>query len=94
MSDIQLSAQLVQDIEAAVLRQQADADKGVVLQYLAAAMGYLLGQQRGLSDEEKAGYMDELCAFARHVLEDVQQRARQQSQAATKAFGYWVPPGR
>jgi len=67
----------------------------VVLQYLAAATGYLLAQQRGLSDEDKAGYLDELAAFSRHVLEDVQQRARQQSQTtAAKAFGYWEPPKR
>jgi hypothetical protein len=57
------------------------------------SIGYLLAQQRGLSDEDKAGYLDELAAFSRHVLEDVQQRARQQSQAmAAKAFGYWEPP--
>ncbi len=95
MSDIQLSPQLLQDIQQAVLKQHADADPGVVLQYLAAATGYLLAQQRGLSDEDKAGYLDELAAFSRHVLEDVQQRARQQSQAvAAKAFGFWEPPKR
>ena len=95
MSDIQLSSQLLQDLQQAVLKQQPDADPGVVLQYLAAATGYLLAQQRGLSDEDKAGYLDELAAFSRHVLEDVQQRARQQSQTtAAKAFGYWEPPKR
>lgn len=96
MSDIQLSTQLLQDLQQAVLRQQPDADPGVVLQYLAAATGYLLAQQRGLSDEDKAGYLDELAAFSRHVLEDVQQRARQQQHQtmAAQAFGYWEPPKR
>ncbi len=53
-------------------------------------------QQRGLSDEDKAGYLDELAAFSRHVLEDVQQRARQQQRQtmAAQAFGYWEPPKR
>ena len=60
MADIQLSSQLFQDIQQAVQRQHADADPGVVMQYLAAVMGYMLGSQRGMSMDERAAFMDEL----------------------------------
>ena len=45
MADIQLSSQLFQDIQQAVERQEPGADQGVVMQYLAAVMGYLLNKK-------------------------------------------------
>ena len=90
MSEIELSGQLLQDVQQAVLRHRPDADPGVIMQHLAAVVGYLLAQQRGLSDEDRRGYLDELCAFARHVVDDALERQRRQ--LAVKAFGYWTPP--
>lgn len=90
MSEIQLSGQLLQDVQQVVLRHRPDADPGVVMQHLAAVVGYLLAQQRGLSEADKRGYLDELCAFARHVMDDAVER--QLRQQAVKAFGYWTPP--
>ena len=90
MSEIQLSGQLLQDVQQAVLRHRPDADPGEIMQHLAAVLGYLLAQQRGLSDEDRRGYLDELCAFARHVVDDALERQRRQ--LAVKAFGYWTPP--
>ena len=49
MADIQLSSELFQDIQQAVLRQDPEADQGIVMQYLAAVMGYMLGSQRDMS---------------------------------------------
>lgn len=94
MADIQLSSELFQDIEQAVLKQQPDADQGVVMQYLAAIMGYMLGSQRGMQANDRNAFMDELCAFARHVFEDVGSQHQQQQSAvpAGQAFGYWEPP--
>lgn len=95
MADIQLSSQLFQDIQQAVQRQHPDADQGVVMQYLAAVMGYMLGSQRGMPDTERDEFMDELCGFARHVCQDLAQQQQQQQQAGPasgQAFGYWVPP--
>jgi hypothetical protein len=92
MADIQLSAQLFQDIQQAVHRQQPEADQGTVMQYLAAVMGYLLGSQQQMGEQQRGEYMDELCAFARHVADDVVARQRQQQQAQPQsAFGYWEP---
>lgn len=93
MADIQLSAQLFDDIQQAVERQQPGADHGVTLQYLAAVTGYFLGNQTHLSGEQRAAFLDELCAFARHVADDVGERRREREGAAQQsAVGYWEPP--
>jgi hypothetical protein len=93
VADIQLSSQLFQDIQQAVQRQQPEADQGVVMQYLAAVMGYMLGSQRGMPASERDAFMDELCGFARHVYQDLSQQQQQQaSPGGGQAFGYWEPP--
>lgn len=92
MADIQLSSQLFQDIQQAVTRQHPGADQGTVMQYLAAVMGYMLGNQRQMSAEDKNAFMDELCDFARHVVEDLARNQAQQQAAQAQAFGYWKPP--
>jgi benzoyl-CoA reductase/2-hydroxyglutaryl-CoA dehydratase subunit BcrC/BadD/HgdB len=95
VADIQLSSQLFQDIQTAVQRQAPDADQGVVMQYLAAVMGYMLGSQRGMAAADRDEFMNELCGFARHVYQDVANQQQQQQQAAApsgEAFGFWEPP--
>lgn len=93
MADIQLSSQLFQDIQQAVLRQEPQADAGVTMQYLAAVMGYMLGTQRDMPASEREAYLDELCGFARHVYDDLAQQQQQQAQQPSgQAFGYWIPP--
>lgn len=95
MADIQLSSQLFQDIQAAVQRQAPDADQGVVMQYLAAVMGYMLGSQRSMPEADREGFLDELCGFARHVFQDVvQQQQQAPGPPSGPAFGYWEPPKR
>jgi len=96
MADIQLSSQLFQDIQQAVQRQDPQADQNVVMQYLAAVMGYMMGSQRDMSDADRDALMEELCGFARHVYGDLVRQQQQQQQQAQRpsgqAFGYWVPP--
>ncbi len=96
MADIQLSAQLFQDIQDAVEKQEPGADQSVAMQYLAAVMGYMLGSQRAMSEADRDAFMDELCGFARHVVSDVVQQQQQQQQQpqppSGQAFGYWEPP--
>lgn len=95
MADIQLSSQLFTDIQNAVKRQVPDADAGLVMQHLAAVLGYMLGSQRTMPEADREGFMDELCGFARHVYVDVVQQQQQQQQQpappAGDAFGYWEP---
>jgi hypothetical protein len=91
MADIQLSSQLFQDIEQAVRKQSPDADHAVVMQYLAAVIGYMLGSQRGVAATEREAFLDELFAFARHVHDDLGQRETAAAAPAGQAFGYWDP---
>ena len=94
MADIQLSPQLFQDIEAAVKRQSPDADPGITMQYLAAVIGYMLANQRGMAEADRKAYLEDLCGFANHVHEDVQQRQQPSAPVAPsgEAFGIWEPP--
>lgn len=94
VADIQLSSELFQDIQAAVEKQAPGADQAVVMQYLAAVMGYMLGSQRGMSEADRDNFMDELCGFARHVVSDLTQQQQQQQQTSAQAFGYWEPPAK
>ncbi len=92
MADIQLSPQLFEDIQDAVQKQHPDADQVVVMQYLGAVMGYLLGSQKNMLPENRDALMDELCAFTRHVYDDVSQSQQQMQQPpAGEAFGIWEP---
>lgn len=92
MADIELSSQLFHDIQTAVQRQHPGANPTVVLQYLAAVMGYMLGSQRGIPAGERDELMDELCGFARHVYQDLAQHSEPPShQPGAQAFGYWRP---
>ncbi len=93
MADIQLSSQLFQDIQQAVERQQSAADPVTVMQYLAAVTGYLLGSQQQLSEQQREEFADELCAFTRHVADDVAGRQAGQDHAPPQqeAFGHWEP---
>lgn len=92
MADIQLSSQLFQDIQQAVNAAHPGADTGIVLQYLAAVSGYMLGSERNMSDDEKKAFFTELCGFAEHVFSDLQGRQQQQRQVDPgQAFGYWQP---
>ena len=94
MADIQLSSQLFEDIQQAVQRQHPQADPGLVMQYLAAVMGYMLASQRGMSAADSDEFLEELFGFARHVYKDMAQRRPQQQEAPQtgQAFGYWEPP--
>ena len=96
MADIQLSPQLFEDIQDAVQKQHPDADQVVVMQYMAAVMGYLLGSQNNMPPDNRDALMDELCAFTRHVYEDVARSQQQQAERppAGDAFVIWEPPAK
>jgi len=96
MSELQLSAKLVGDLQQIVQAHDASAqDPGVSAQYLCAVVGFLLGQQdmaRGQKDE----VLEQLGAFMKHVADDVDRQRQQQpptppSPPAQDAFGIWKP---
>lgn len=95
MSELQLSAKLVGDIQS--LLQEHDpssADPGVTSQYLCAVVGFLLGQQEMAADQ-KSEVLEQLAAFMKHVANDVdsqkQQAAVPPSPPKQEAFGIWKP---
>jgi len=95
MSELQLSAKLVADIQALLQdHDSAAADPGVTSQYLCAIVGFLLGQQ-DMPEAQKDEVMDQLGAFIKHVANDVgsqkQQAARPPAPPQQESFGIWRP---
>jgi hypothetical protein len=96
MSDIQLSPKLFQDIQQAVISQEPEAakDAGLMMQYVGAVLGYILGSQT-MQVEHKREFLQELNGFIAHVMEDTTEKSQPKTppQApAANAFGYWNPP--
>ena len=92
MSQLQLSAQLVTEIQQLLQQHdEAASDPGVASQYLCALVGFLLGQQ-DMPAADKDEIRDELHAFTRHVLKDVEgQRQAARTPPQQQAFGIWKP---
>ena len=94
MSELQLSAKLVGDIQQMLVGHDAAAsDPGVASQYLCAVVGFLLGQQ-DMEATQKDDVLDQLGAFMKHVAEDVDKQRRQSAPPpppAQEAFGIWKP---
>lgn len=92
MADIQLSPQLLQDMQSTVERHHPGADLSVTLQYLAAVTGYMLASQPQIEAHEQRRFLEDLCQFASKVHGDVLgQREQQQAAAQQSAFGIWEP---
>ncbi|NND90415.1 MAG: hypothetical protein HKN42_06090 [Granulosicoccus sp.] len=94
MSELQLSAKLVADIQSLLQEHDpASQDPGVTSQYLCAVVGFLLGQQ-DMPSGQKADVLDQLSAFMKHVAEDVESQKTQASAPTPptqEAFGIWKP---
>lgn len=92
MSELQLSAQLVKDIQAVLIQHDESAsDPGITSQYLCAVVGFLMGQQN-MPQEQKSEIIENLGAFIKHVADDVgKQSAPPPPPPAQEAFGIWKP---
>jgi len=96
MSELQLSAQLVSDLQDVISKHDENAtDPGVTSQYLAAVIGFLLGQQE-MPDEQKSEIIENLGAFMQHVADDVGKQSKAAKAAPPppppqEAFGIWKP---
>jgi hypothetical protein len=95
MSELQLSAKLVEDLQAVLkAHDPASEDPGVTSQYLCAVVGFLLGQQ-DMPENQKTDVLEQLSAFMKHVAEDVsgqkQQAAPPSPPPQQEAFGIWKP---
>ena len=95
MSELQLSAKLVGDIQHLLVQHDGTAtDPGVASQYLCAVVGFLLGQQ-DMEKAQKDDVLEQLAAFMRHVADDVDKQrlksAPPPQPPAQEAFGIWKP---
>lgn len=98
MSELQLSAQLVSDLQDVIAKHDENAtDPGVTSQYLCAVVGFLLGQQQ-MPEQQKKEIIENLGAFMQHVADDVAKQAQQTqpsqqppSPPPQEAFGIWKP---
>lgn len=87
MSDeIKLSKQLIDDLRSVMVTNDSQAEEDLIFaQYLAASMGYLLGEQQ-MPQQQKEEILQQLFQFTSHVVE-------QQStpQPAPDSLGHWKP---
>lgn len=95
MSELKLSAKLVDDIQAVIKNHdEAAADPGVTSQYLCAIVGFLLGQQ-DMPLDQKNDALEQLAAFMKHVADDVESQRSQPrpppQPPQQEAFGIWKP---
>lgn len=95
MSELQLSAKLVREIQDVLTQHDESAsDPGVISQYLAAVIGFLLGQQE-MPEQQKNEIIDNLGAFIKHVADDVAKQSKSQQAPPPpppqEAFGIWKP---
>lgn len=94
MSDgITLSDDLIHNLYGVIHQHDQAVEKNMmlVLQYLAAASGYLLGDYPG-SDADRDELIDQLAEFTKHVAEDRRRQEQPaQAQQPTAAAGHSEP---
>lgn len=83
--ELQLSVDLVRDLQERIKQDDSRAaDSGVAAQYMAAVIGFLLGQINA-DTEKKKEFLGQLADFAAGVVDDVE--AQQQMQQAQPSSG-------
>lgn len=89
MSTIQLTDQLLNDIQEALHRHDEQTkDIGVGIQYLAALLGFLVSRYP-VDEAQQRDVLRQLYEFAAEVLE--QNSSQQSAPGADEAFGIWKP---
>lgn len=87
--ELQLSQQLIEDIQAAITKQDTNASDALVsVQYLAATIGFLLGREN-LQPAQQQEIIGQLNAIMEHIIRQVRPQPVQPPQQ--EAFGIWRP---
>ena len=90
MSGIQLSSELVSQLQAIVVEHDAEANNEMLfMQYLTAVTGYVLAHQKqpGLDKQE---FIADLAGFMGQVVKQVESDNQPQA-PQEDAFGIWKP---
>ncbi len=91
MSQVNLTAQLVHQIESIVKEHDEQAqDPGFISQYLAAVIGFLLGKA-DMPKERKTEVLEQLMQFSQHVCTDVANKKESQVTGSEQTMGAWKP---
>lgn len=91
MSQVNLTAQLVRQIEDIVKKHDEQAqDPSFVSQYLAAVIGFLLGEV-DMPKERKTEVLEQLMQFSQHVCTDVENKKESQIKDSEQTMGVWKP---
>ena len=93
MEQLKLSEQLIRDLQQVLVSVDERAnDPFNMVQYLAAVIGYQIGRQN-ISTQQKQQLHQELSAFVKHVIDDIDQTLQRREHQATsgQAFGIWKP---
>ncbi|MEM6985599.1 MAG: hypothetical protein AAF499_03585 [Pseudomonadota bacterium] len=93
MSDeLRFSGQLISELLDVLKRHDERATEDAVsAQYFAGMIGFLLGRVDGLNAAQKKEVLDEMRAFAGHVMQDVEHHRAQQQPDPEPALGVWKP---
>jgi len=91
MSNIQLSEELLLDIQKTLIQHDEQAqDMGVAVQYLSAIIGLMLANFKSYDTEQKKALLSRLAEFSEHVMLDNESQEQKQ-QPTDEAFGIWKP---
>ena len=89
--ELQLSRQLIESVQQAVVQQDERAkDPLIASQYLAAVIGFMIGNVNMPSNEKKE-IIDEIDGFIRHVYQDISRQQATLVAPPGSAFGIWKP---
>jgi hypothetical protein len=92
MSSIQLSEDLLLDIQKTLISHDPNAQEmGVAVQYLAAISGLLVANFKSHDQEQKKHLLQQLYGFAEHVMTDNTEKEKAAAAANDEAFGIWKP---
>lgn len=92
MSDeLQLSRQLIDSVQQVVIQHDERAkDPFIGSQYLAAVIGFLVGNSN-LPSNDKKDIVNELASFMNHVYQDIAKQQATPVAPPGSAFGIWKP---
>ena len=91
MSEVNLTAKLVRQIEDIVKQHDEQAqDPGFISQYLAATIGFLLGEV-DMPKERKTEVLEQLMQFSQYVCTDVEDKKESQIKDSEQTMGVWKP---
>ena len=87
--ELQLTQELIQDIQSTIVKHDANAtDDMISVQYMAASIGFLIGQL-SMSPAQENEILDQLTAIEKHIITQV--RPQPMAPPQQEAFGIWRP---